>query len=137
MHFTKMHGIGNDYVYVNCFEASISNPSEVARKVSDRHYGIGSDGLILILPSDKADVRMRRPVDTLGRADDGAAAGRGRGRRSSRRSMCGSRRSASVRQPETEHGADRGRDHEPQIGAERHPVEVGFSWRLPSLGWGI
>src|SRR5882724_9502224 len=59
MNFTKMHGIGNDYVYVNCFEQTITNPSEVARKVSDRHYGIGSDGLILILPSDKADVRMR------------------------------------------------------------------------------
>src|SRR6266704_6445012 len=59
MKFTKMHGIGNDYVYVNCFEESITKPSEVARKVSDRHYGIGSDGLILILPSDKADVRMR------------------------------------------------------------------------------
>src|SRR5438876_6367874 len=59
MKFTKMHGIGNDYVYVNCFEESITNPSEIARKISDRHYGIGSDGLILILPSTKADVRMR------------------------------------------------------------------------------
>src|SRR5207302_6412328 len=56
---TKMHGVGNDYVYVNCFEETVTNPSEVARKVSDRHYGIGSDGLILILPSEKADVRMR------------------------------------------------------------------------------
>src|SRR5438105_5019783 len=59
MNFTKMHGIGNDYVYVNCFEETVVNPSEIARKVSDRHYGIGSDGLILILPSDKADLRMR------------------------------------------------------------------------------
>jgi diaminopimelate epimerase len=57
--FTKMHGIGNDYVYVNGFEQSVADPADVARKVSDRHYGIGSDGLILILPSDKADVRMR------------------------------------------------------------------------------
>ncbi len=54
-----MHGIGNDYVYVNGFEETVDDPAEVARLVSHRHYGIGSDGLILILPSDKADVRMR------------------------------------------------------------------------------
>lgn len=54
-----MHGIGNDYVYVNGFTETIENPSELARKVSDRHFGIGSDGLILILPSEHADVRMR------------------------------------------------------------------------------
>jgi len=48
MKFTKMHGIGNDYVYVNCFEETVENPSAVARYVSDRHFGIGSDGLILI-----------------------------------------------------------------------------------------
>src|SRR6185437_6058203 len=59
MRFTKMHGIGNDYVYVNGFEEHVENPAEVSRKVSDRHFGIGSDGLILILPSEKADVRMR------------------------------------------------------------------------------
>ena len=59
MKFTKMHGLGNDYVYVNGFAQEVSNPADVARKVSDRHFGIGSDGLILILPSDKADVRMR------------------------------------------------------------------------------
>jgi diaminopimelate epimerase len=59
MKFTKMHGIGNDYVYVNGFEETVEGPASVARKVSDRHFGIGSDGLILILPSDKADVRMR------------------------------------------------------------------------------
>src|SRR5881628_636258 len=59
MRFTKMHGIGNDYVYVNGFTESVADPGAVARKVSDRHFGIGSDGLILILPSDKADVRMR------------------------------------------------------------------------------
>ncbi len=54
-----MHGIGNDYVYVNCFEEKVSNPAKLAVKVSDRHTGIGSDGLILICPSEKADVRMR------------------------------------------------------------------------------
>ena len=59
MKFTKMHGIGNDYVYVNGFEEEIADPATVAQKVSDRHFGIGSDGLILILPSDTADVRMR------------------------------------------------------------------------------
>jgi diaminopimelate epimerase len=59
MKFTKMHGIGNDYVYVNGFEEQVANPAEVARKISDRHFGVGSDGLILILPSEKADVRMR------------------------------------------------------------------------------
>src|SRR4051812_46897114 len=59
MKFTKMHGIGNDYVYVNGFAERVDDPAAVARKVSDRHFGIGSDGLILILPSDHADVRMR------------------------------------------------------------------------------
>lgn len=58
MKFTKMHGCGNDYVYVNCFEETVENPSEVAKIVSDRHFGIGSDGLILICPSDIADFRM-------------------------------------------------------------------------------
>ena len=58
MKFTKMHGIGNDYVYVNCFEETVKNPAAVARYVSDRHFGIGSDGLILIKPSDKADCEM-------------------------------------------------------------------------------
>ena len=59
MRFTKMHGIGNDYVYVNCFEEKITDPAKLAQIVSDRHFGIGSDGLILICPSQKADVRMR------------------------------------------------------------------------------
>lgn len=59
MKFTKMHGIGNDYVYVNCFEETINNPEEVSIKISDRHFGIGSDGLVMIMPSDKADFRMR------------------------------------------------------------------------------
>lgn len=58
MKFTKMHGIGNDYVYVNCFKEQVVNPSEIAKKVSDRHFGIGSDGLILIKPSDVADFEM-------------------------------------------------------------------------------
>ena len=59
MKFTKMHGAGNDYVYVNCFAERVENPEQVAIKVSNRNFGIGSDGLILIMPSDKADVRMR------------------------------------------------------------------------------
>lgn len=58
MKFTKMHGIGNDYVYVNCFEENVADPSAVAKFVSDRHFGIGSDGLILIKPSDIADCEM-------------------------------------------------------------------------------
>jgi len=58
MKFTKMHGLGNDYVYVNCFEEKIDNPSEVAKIVSDRHTGIGSDGLIMINPSKVADFEM-------------------------------------------------------------------------------
>jgi diaminopimelate epimerase len=60
MRFTKMQGAGNDYVYVNCFEEQLPDDlAELARRVSDRHYGIGSDGLILICPSDVADARMR------------------------------------------------------------------------------
>ena len=58
MRFTKMHGLGNDYVYVNCFEERIENPSETARYVSDRHFGVGSDGLIMINPSEAADFEM-------------------------------------------------------------------------------
>lgn len=58
MKFTKMHGLGNDYVYVNCLEEKVENPQEVSRMVSDRHFGIGSDGLILIKPSEIADFRM-------------------------------------------------------------------------------
>ena len=56
--FTKMHGIGNDYVYVNCFEETVEDPVQTAILVSDRHFGIGSDGLILIKPSDVADGKM-------------------------------------------------------------------------------
>lgn len=58
MKFTKMQGIGNDYVYVNCLQETIENSSELAKKISDRHYGVGSDGLIMINPSDKADFEM-------------------------------------------------------------------------------
>jgi len=59
MKFTKMHGLGNDYVYVNCFEEKVQNPTKLAQIVSDRHRGIGADGLILIAPSRIAAVRMR------------------------------------------------------------------------------
>lgn len=59
MKFTKMQGAGNDYVYVDCFQEQVENPQQLAIKVSNRNFGIGSDGLILIMPSDKADVRMR------------------------------------------------------------------------------
>ena len=58
MKFTKMHGIGNDYVYVNCFNETIKDPSAVSKYVSDRHFGVGSDGLILIKPSKVADFQM-------------------------------------------------------------------------------
>lgn len=58
MKFTKMQGLGNDYVYVNCFEEKIDNPSEVAKFISDRHFGVGSDGLIMINPSKVADFEM-------------------------------------------------------------------------------
>lgn len=59
MRFTKMQGIGNDYIYVNCFKENVPDPESVSIKVSDRHFGIGGDGLVLIMPSDKADFRMR------------------------------------------------------------------------------
>ncbi|MCI8339048.1 MAG: diaminopimelate epimerase [Lachnospiraceae bacterium] len=58
MKFTKMHGCGNDYIYVNCLEETVENPERTAVYVSDRHFGIGSDGLILIHPSQVADFRM-------------------------------------------------------------------------------
>ena len=56
--FTKMEGIGNDYIYVDVQKNRIDNPSEIVKKLSDRHFGIGSDGLILIDKSDKADFKM-------------------------------------------------------------------------------
>ena len=59
MKFTKMQGIGNDYVFVDCFHERVTSPAKVARAISDRHFGVGSDGLILICPSRKADARMR------------------------------------------------------------------------------
>ncbi len=59
MRFTKMHGIGNDYVYVNCFEEQVKDAPALARKMSRQHYGVGSDGLILICPSDVADFEMK------------------------------------------------------------------------------
>jgi diaminopimelate epimerase len=59
MRFTKMHGLGNDYVYVNGFAERVDDPAAVARRVADRHTGVGGDGMILILPSEVADVRMR------------------------------------------------------------------------------
>ncbi|WP_031549805.1 diaminopimelate epimerase [Oribacterium sp. FC2011] len=58
MKFTKMQGCGNDYVYVNCFSEKVKDPSSLAVKIADRHYGVGGDGLILIEPSDKADAYM-------------------------------------------------------------------------------
>lgn len=59
MKFTKMQGLGNDYVYVNCFQEKIENPSEVSIRVSNRNYGVGSDGLIMICPSKVADFEMQ------------------------------------------------------------------------------
>lgn len=58
MKFTKMQGAGNDYIYVNCFEEAVENPEAVAVRVSDRHFGVGADGLVLIKPSQKADFFM-------------------------------------------------------------------------------
>ena len=59
INFTKMHGIGNDYVYVDGFKQTLENPNAFSEFISDRHFGIGADGLVMILPSDKADFRMR------------------------------------------------------------------------------
>ncbi len=58
MKFTKMQGIGNDYIYINCFEQKVEHPSELSVRLSERHFGIGSDGIILIEPSETADCRM-------------------------------------------------------------------------------
>ncbi len=57
--FTKMHGIGNDYIYINCMESMPDRLSELAEEMSDRHFGVGGDGIVLICPSEKADFRMR------------------------------------------------------------------------------
>ena len=59
MKFTKMQGIGNDYIYVNCFEEKVENPEQLSLRLSDRRFGIGGDGLILIMPSETADFKMR------------------------------------------------------------------------------
>lgn len=59
MKFTKMQGIGNDYIYFNCMEKDIENPEELSKKLSDRHFGVGGDGIVMILPSKSADFRMR------------------------------------------------------------------------------
>ena len=59
MRFTKMQGLGNDYLYVYCTEDQIPDPPALARRISDRHFGVGSDGLVMILPCDEADFRMR------------------------------------------------------------------------------
>ena len=58
MRFTKMQGLGNDYIYVNAFEEQVADPPALARRISDRHFGVGGDGLVLIAPSGKADFRM-------------------------------------------------------------------------------
>ena len=58
MKFSKMQGIGNDYIYVNCFEETVEDPSALAVRLSDRHFGIGSDGLILIRPTPNGDAMM-------------------------------------------------------------------------------
>lgn len=59
MRFTKMHGAGNDYIYFDCFEQDVENPSALAIRLSDRHKGIGGDGIVLILPSKAAEAKMR------------------------------------------------------------------------------
>ncbi|MDR0414203.1 MAG: diaminopimelate epimerase [Prevotellaceae bacterium] len=59
MKFTKMHGAGNDYVYIDCTKIMVANPKALSKKISDRHFGVGSDGLVLICPSNVADFKMR------------------------------------------------------------------------------
>jgi len=59
MRFVKMHGLGNDYVYVDCFDQEVGDPPALAKIISDRHFGVGGDGLILVMPSRQADVRMQ------------------------------------------------------------------------------
>ena len=58
MKFTKMQGLGNDYIYINAFEERVEDPAALAKKISDRHFGVGSDGLVLIAPSQTADFCM-------------------------------------------------------------------------------
>ena len=59
MKFVKMHGAGNDYVYIDCFRQTVADPESLAREISDRNFGVGGDGMILIEPSKHADVKMR------------------------------------------------------------------------------
>lgn len=59
MKFTKMHGLGNDYIYFNCFEENVANPQELSIRLSHRHFGVGGDGIVLIMPSETCDFRMR------------------------------------------------------------------------------
>ena len=59
LEFTKMHGCGNDYIYIDCFRQTVNDPEALARRLSDRHKAIGGDGVILICPSDAADAKMR------------------------------------------------------------------------------
>ena len=59
MKFTKMEGCGNDYIYINCFEEVVTNPEQLAITMSERHFGIGADGIVLIMPSEEADFKMR------------------------------------------------------------------------------
>lgn len=59
LRFTKMHGLGNDYIYVSLFDQTVNSPAELAHRMSDRHRGIGADGLILVAPSDTADAHVR------------------------------------------------------------------------------
>lgn len=58
MNFTKMHGAGNDYIYIDCFSQDVENPTELSKKLSDRHFGVGADGIVLIKPSVIADCFM-------------------------------------------------------------------------------
>ena len=59
LEFTKMHGAGNDYIYFDCFKQKIENPNELSVALSDRHFSIGGDGIVMICPSDVADAKMR------------------------------------------------------------------------------
>lgn len=59
MKFTKMEGCGNDYIYINCFEETVNNPNQLAITMSERHFGVGADGIVLIMPSKEADFSMR------------------------------------------------------------------------------
>ena len=59
MKFTKMHGIGNDYIYFNCLDTDISDPNGLSIALSDRHFGVGGDGIVMIMRSNVADFRMR------------------------------------------------------------------------------